>query len=138
VIELLLGGPVSADGALRFSTPESLIGAAAFVAVAAFALVATHGGAARPRLRAVELLLWARSLGLLVFGLSGPQWVEPAGRPEPGRLVVLVACLYLGLHPAISRSARTICMRLSRVPSLVAFVPVEPSMRRDRSTSRAR
>lgn len=126
MIELLLGGPVSADGALRFSTPEPWIGAAAFVAVAAFALVATHGGAARPRLRAVELLLWALSLGLLVFGLAGPQWVEPAGRPEPGRLVVLVdGSASMGVAGAGGPRAEAALRRLSEVTSLADDGPVD-------------
>ena len=92
MIELLLGGRPGLGGALEFTTSTSLIALAITAAVLAWILAwssSSHHRAHR-RLRLLEGAAWALALGALAFGLSGPTWVEEAGRTESGRLVVLI------------------------------------------------
>jgi len=81
-----LGDDLGSDGVLVWGTEPGIVLVAVALALASVGLVwrRTGGG------KRAELGCWLAAVSILVWGVSDPQWVEDAGRTEPGRSVVLV------------------------------------------------
>jgi uncharacterized membrane protein len=81
-----LGEDLGADGTLVWGADPWLVLLATMLAVLSLVLVHRRAGDRK----GVELACWWIAASILVWGISDPQWVEDAGRTEPGRSVVLV------------------------------------------------
>jgi uncharacterized membrane protein len=81
-----LGEDLGADGVLVWGTEPGIILLATVLAVVSLVLVSRRAGSRK----LFELGCWWAAVSTLVWGISDPQWLEDAGRTEPGRAVVLV------------------------------------------------
>ena len=86
MIDWWFGGDLGPAGTLAWTTPQWAIIAAAVLALGAWAVAAIGNRGSR----LLELALWGGALLGVVVAISGPVWVEEAGRVEPGRVIVLV------------------------------------------------